>query len=162
MGLVLVSRLAFADGLETADRFLFSEGESNSWDWSSAVVGPKLAIQNVDGEEASVSSGRGTWDMSVAQYSELKPKPKPKPKPSQTYLKFLTSDVPAKERQRLCATNCTDSGRKNSKPKPKPVPVLENWGVSDSLGFFALALLAFGVLILLRVLRPFRASTASV
>src|SRR5215471_9815573 len=113
MGLVLVSRLAFADGLGTTDRFLFREGGTKSWHWSSAVVGPKLAIQNVDGEEASVNSGRGTSDMSVAQYSEQKPK-----------------------------------------PKPKPVPVPENWGASDSLGFFALALLAFGVLTLLRVLPP--------
>ena len=117
MGLVLVSRLAFADGLGTTDRFLFREGGTKSWDLSSAVVGPKLAIQNIDGEEASVNSGRGTWNMSVAQYSKLKPK-----------------------------------------PKPKRVPVPENWGVSDSLGFFALALLAFGVLIPLRVLRPFGAS----
>jgi hypothetical protein len=31
----------------------------------------------------------------------------------------------------------------------------ENWGVFDSLGFFALALLAFGVLTRLRVLRAF-------
>jgi hypothetical protein len=121
MGLVLVSRLAFADALGTTDRFLFPEGGTKSWHLSSAVVGPKLAIQNIDGEEASVNSGRGPWDMSVAQYSELKPRPKPK-------------------------------------PKPKPVPVPENWGVSDSLGFFALAFLAFGVLILLRVLRPLGAS----
>ena len=125
MGLVLVSRLAFADGLGTTDRFLFREGGTNSWHWSSAVVGPELAIQNVDGEEASVNSGRGPWGMSVAQYSELRSKSKPKPKP---------------------------------KPNPKPVPVPENWGVSDSLGFFALAFLAFGVLILLRALRPFGAS----
>jgi len=33
--------------------------------------------------------------------------------------------------------------------------VPENWGVFDALGFFALALLAFGVLTRLRVLRPF-------
>ncbi len=111
MGLVLVSTLAFADGLGTTDRFLFREGGTKSWDLSSAVAGPKLAIQNIDGEEASVNSGRGTWNMSVA-HSELKPK-----------------------------------------PKPKSVRVPENWGVSDSLGFFALAFLAFGVLILLRVLR---------
>ena len=117
MGLVLVSRLAFADGLGTTDRFLFREGGTKSWHLSSAVVGPKLAIQNIDDEEASLNSGRGTWNMSAAQYSELKPK-----------------------------------------PKPKRVPVPENWGVSDSLGFFALALLAFGVLILLRMLRPLGAS----
>jgi len=41
------------------------------------------------------------------------------------------------------------------KPKHDPDYVPENWGVFDSLGFFALALLAFGVLSRLRILRPF-------
>ena len=44
------------------------------------------------------------------------------------------------------------------KPKKHPHhdhdPVPENWGVSDSLRFFALALLVFGVLTRLKVLRP--------
>jgi hypothetical protein len=36
-----------------------------------------------------------------------------------------------------------------------PCAVPENWGVSDWLGFFVLALLTFGLLTRLRVLRPF-------
>jgi hypothetical protein len=38
--------------------------------------------------------------------------------------------------------------------KPKPVAVPENWSVSDSLIFSAAALLAFGTLAGLKVLRP--------
>lgn len=44
---------------------------------------------------------------------------------------------------------------KHKPPKHDPDPVPENWGVSDSLGFFALALLALGVLTRLGVLRTF-------
>ena len=120
----LASTLAFADGPGATAGFLFPGAGTYSLDGTPALVRPNLAIQNVYRDEAlGNSSGQGSWNMSVMQYSVVRAgEPEHKHK---------------------------------DHPKHHPDPVPENWGVSDSLGLFALALLAFGVLTRLRVLRPF-------
>ena len=48
-----------------------------------------------------------------------------------------------------------DKPKLQQEDKPKPVAVPENWRVSDTLVFSAAALLAFGTLARLKVLRPY-------
>jgi hypothetical protein len=59
----------------------------------------------------------------------------------------------------LLATSLLSAAASTPTPKPcaaaVPCAVPENWGVSDWLGFFVLALLTFGLLTRLKVLRPF-------
>jgi len=120
----LGSTLAFADGPGATDGLRFAGAGIYSWDGTQALVRPNVAIQNVYGDEApGNSSGQGTWNMSAVQYS------------------------------RLLAGEPEHKHKHKTKRDPDPDPVPENWGVSDSLAFFALALLTFGVLTRLRVLR---------
>ena len=120
----LGSTLAFAAGLGATDGLLFPGAGIYSCNGTPAFVRRNLALQNVYGDQApGNSSGQGSWNMPVVQYSQL-----------------------------LAGHPDPDHHKKHHKTAD---PVPENWGVSDALGFFALALLAFGVLTRLRVLRPF-------
>jgi hypothetical protein len=121
----LASTLAFADGPGATDRFLFPGAGVYSLDGTPALVRPNLAIQNVYGDEAPGNSS-GQGGWNISVV----------------------------QYSELRAGN-PDHNRKPHKHDHDPDPAPESWGVSDLLGFFALALLAFGVLIRLRVLRPF-------
>jgi hypothetical protein len=122
----LASMLAFVDSLRATDELLFPGAVTYSWNGTPPLVKPDLDIQTAHGGDEALGNSSGQGSWNMSV--------------------VRYSELPGAE---------PDRKHKHKPPKRDHDPIPESWGVFDSLGFFALALLAFGMVIRLRVLRTF-------